>query len=148
MYINLARLYPKLFVKYELSDNNESTENNNYITDNDYKKSLVKDLNTMEPAIALLFDKDVYESAKCFAIESGIAGIVSHKRINCKRYGHSECCSYGLSSGKEIALQWLVDDGISSLGHRKICLDKESYNIGLNIQPHKSYGVCAVADFK
>ena len=51
-------------------------------------------------------------------------------------------------TGKDIALQWLIDHNVPSLGHREVCLDETYTKIGLSIHSHKREGTCAVADFK
>jgi len=44
-------------------------------------------------------------------------------------------------------MQWLIDSGIESLGHRKICLQPAYKKIGIKVNPHFEYGHCAVAEF-
>lgn len=143
MYINLARMYPKDFVRIELEDASELDVKNL-----SYLNSLKRELNSMLPAGAVNFDNTAYEYARCFAKESGQRGIIGHKRKTCPRLSYAECCSYGVRAGWDIALQWLIDEGVPDLGHRKNCLGKNFTKIGLSIQPHKKYAVCAVADFK
>lgn len=142
MYINLARMYPRDFVRIELDN----------LTDFDVRNlsflnSLKKELNSMEAEVPLAADEAIYEYAKCFAKESGAMGSVGHKRKRCPKNKYAECCSYGYKAGWDIVFQWLIDDGIAGVGHRKNCLDKNFTKIGLSIQPHKKYSVCAVADF-
>jgi len=147
MYINLARLYPKEFMKYEALKYNGTVKYGDYLKDSKYKKSLLATLNTMPPVAELKFDKILYENAKCFAKESGELGIEGHKRIKCAKGNYAECCSYGMETGKDIAMQWLIDDGIASLGHRKNCLEKRYTKIGLSSAKHKKWDTCAVAEF-
>lgn len=147
MYINLARLYPKEFMKYEALKYNGTAKYGDYLKDSKYKKSLLVTLNTMAPVPALNFDKVLYENAKCFAKESGELGIEGHKRIKCAKGNYAECCSYGMETGKDIAMQWLIDDGIASLGHRKNCLEKRFIKIAVSSAKHKKWDTCAVAEF-
>ena len=49
-------------------------------------------------------------------------------------------------SGLEIVIQLLIDQGVSSLGHRYICLGTYA-RVGVSIKPHKSYGTNCVLDF-
>jgi len=145
-YINLARLYPQLFEKIELGINGIGPINT------EYKKSLVKTLKSMKPVKALSFDKNLYESAKCFATESGENGTNEHERIAnspCS-LNAAECCGYGYSDngGRDYALLWLIDEGVSSLGHRKTCLGSSYSKIGINFHLHKENGMCAVAQFR
>lgn len=142
MYINLARMYPKDFVLIELDGLTDFP-----IKNPSYLNSLKKELNDMPAREPLYFDNKVYDYAKCFAKESGERGYVGHTRKKCAKSFYPECCSYGMKAGWDIALQWLIDDGVSNLGHRKNCLEKGFNKIGLSIQYHKKYQVCAVADF-
>src|SRR5688572_24388862 len=123
MYINLARLYPKDFAKFEVKDYFGTVEYGDYLKDSEYRQSLIETLNTMEPVGLLYFDNGCYTSARCLAKEQAASGEMGHKRKNCVKENYAECCSYGMSTGKDIAMQWLIDDGVSSLGHRSICLD-------------------------
>ena len=100
----------------------------------------------MAPLPALQFDKDLYNDAKCFAAEMGTAGRVSHERKTCKKYNYAECCSYGMETGRDIALQWLIDHDVQSLGHREICLDKAYTKIGVATHYHAKWGMCSVAE--
>lgn len=147
-YINLARLYPQLFVSNELNDYTGPVNFPGTLKNSGYKKSLIKELKRRKPVTALQFDKSMYDLASCFAKESGRGGWVTHKRKSCP-YGYlGECCSYGMTTGKDIAMQWLIDDGIADLGHRVNCLTGDYSVIGIAVQAHKKYAICAVADFK
>ena len=147
-YINLARLYPKEFVEYELKNYYGTIRHGNFLIGSEYRESLIETLLIMEPVHALAFDQEMYESAKCFAIESGELGLVSHTRVNCEKKHTAECCSYGMETGKDIAMQWLVNDEGECLGHRKTCLSSALTKIGVGVAPHINYDFCAVANFK
>ena len=137
-YLNLARMYPAKYAKIELV--NEDKTSDNY-------KSLIKTLNAMVPVSALTFDKKAFESATCFAKEQGATTEIGHVRKNCKSYFFGECCSYGMSTGKNIIVQLLIDEGVESLGHRKICLSSRYSSVGIAFNTHKGYGFCCVLDF-
>ena len=150
-YINLARLYPEEFAEnevegYELS----SSFGKDYLrTFSQYKKSLIKHLRSAKPVNSLVPDKVLIDDAECFARELSKSGRVSHERRKCgPRKGSGECLAFGMESGRDIALQWLIDVGVSSFGHRTICLSPKYSTIGLKTASHKEYGVCAVAEFK
>lgn len=136
LYLNLARLYPKDFIKNELSGS----------TPGKYEASLIKTLKSLKPLKPLIFDETLYEFAKCYSKEMGNKGSVGHNRKKCKNGNFAECCSYGMATGREVLLQLLIDDGISSLGHRKICLSDRYSKIGVSIHAHKVYSTCAVLD--
>jgi uncharacterized protein YkwD len=148
-YINLARLFPKDFIKYELKDYQDPYQGDSikYAAE---KNSLADDLRGRHAIKPLTFDKGLYESAKCFAEEQGASGAVGHSRKKCPKLeeAYGECCSYGMETGKDIAMQWLVDLGVPSHGHRMICLDEQFSAIGLSEHAHKKYSFCAVADFR
>ena len=138
LYLNLARMYPAKYAKIELV--NEDKTSDNY-------KSLIKTLNAMVPVSALTFDKKAFESATCFAKEQGATTEIGHVRKNCKSYFYGECCSYGMSTGKNIIVQLLIDEGVESLGHRKICLSSRYSSVGIAFNTHKGYRFCCVLDF-
>jgi hypothetical protein len=140
--INLARLYPKQFLKLYMDYAGKKAVNGN-----SYYTSLTKELKAMEPCNELLPDKVMYELAKCWATEAGKQGMVGHNRKNCTGSYNGECCSYGSAAGTDIVMQLLIDDGVKSLGHRRICLDKNYRLVGISVQPHKTYGTNAVLDF-
>ena len=143
-YINLARLYPKKFAVLEIESHKDDYSNGQV----SYVNSLLSTLKNTKAVDALIFDESMYQLAKCFALESGSSGAVGHHRINCKQGFDAECCSYGFNSGREIVIQLLVDAGVPSLGHRRICLDNSMNTIGVNIQSHAKYEHCCVLDFK
>lgn len=145
-YINLARLYPQDFAKFEVETYKAPAKYGDYLRNSPYVKSLLADLYKATPVQALYFDNDAYQNARCFAIEQGLAGQEGHTRINCKKGNYAECCSYGMDTGKDIVMQWLIDHNVSSLGHRINCLNKAYKKIGLSVQYHKVWGKVAVAD--
>jgi uncharacterized protein YkwD len=147
MYINLARLYPQQFVTFELKKYLGTTEFGDYVKDSSYKKSLIRALNGAKPKAALKFDAVLYENAKCFAKESGDAGTQGHVRKKCPKGNYSECCSYGMNTGKDIAMQLLIDHNVAGLGHRKICLDGSYTVIGVSTHDHTQWTTCAVLEF-
>ena len=138
LYLNLARMYPAKYAKIELV--NEDKTSDNY-------KSLIKTLNAMAPVSALTFDKKAFESATCFAKEQGLTTEIGHDRKNCKSYFFGECCAYGSDTGREVIVQLLIDEGVESLGHRKICLSSAYSAVGIAFNTHKTYGFCCVLDF-
>ena len=147
LYINLCRLYPKDFLKNELMNYYGTDKYGDYLRNSSYRESLIKLLNTMQPVNALYFDLETFKGANCFAKEQGQAGTIGHSRKSCKADYDAECCSYGMETGRDIAMQLLIDDDVPSLGHRIICLDNEYTKIGVSVQPHKKWDVVAVLNF-
>ena len=147
MYINLARMYPQEFAQYEVQNYFGPENSGDYVKNSSYRQSLIDELNSKAAAQPLQPDETIYNYAKCFAIESGDNGIEGHARINCPSGLYAECCSYGMQTGKDIALQWLIDDGIPNLGHRKNCMNPAYTKIGVSFHTHTKWRYCAVADF-
>jgi uncharacterized protein YkwD len=140
--LNLARANPELFA---------NTVIKKYpATHSTYFTSLLNEMKKLKP-IGLLFpDSLCYAGAFCHAVNAGAEGYVGHTRSNddCNKkwYYNGECCDYGNNKPLDIIMSLLIDEGVSSLGHRKICLS--SYNkIGVSIQPHKLYRFNTVLDF-
>ena len=138
-YLNLVRIAPQKFAKLYLKDLQGSKDS--------YESSLLRELHTLKPMKALYPERKLFNSAKCHAVESGKRGYTGHDRFKCEEYFHGECCSYGLNKAKDIVISLLVDQGVKSLGHRRICLRETFSRLGVSIQPHKSWGVNAVLDF-
>ncbi len=55
-----------------------------------------------------------------------------------------EVISFGAVLPEEIVMSWLVDDGVSSRGHRQALLDPRYTRAGANCQPHLLNPVCVV----
>jgi uncharacterized protein YkwD len=137
-YLNLLRMNPKLFADTYLGHLRNSS--------NQYESSLYSELQKIDPLPVLKPNRKLYESAKCHAIESGESGYLGHTRKKCTKYFMGECCQYGISNPLNIIISLLIDEGIPTLGHRKICLSPYT-ELGVSIQPHKSYCINTVMDF-
>lgn len=146
LYLNLCRLYPKKFATLEVKSYTPPEKYGNYLENSPYKASLLQDLNSRQPTHALSFDTALYNNARCFAQELGNSGRTGHEHLSCKKGNYAECLSYGMHTGKDIALQWLIDHDVESLGHRKICLDPAYHRIGLSVHSHTEWSKCAVAE--
>jgi len=146
MYINLARLYPKDFVKIEMTNYFGTDKYGDFYRKSKFRASLISQLKRAVAMDALVFDQVLYEDAKCFSNEIGEKGQEGHHRKKCKKNNFAECLSYGMNNGKDIAMQWLIDDRVESLGHRKICLDKTYKKIAISVHAHKKWDTCAVAE--
>jgi len=149
LYINLCRLFPKQFAELELSPYkvNEGFPDSYKKQFQKYKKTLLKDLANRQPANALRFDSALHADSRCYAKEISKADRKGHTRINCPESNYAECISFGMTNGRDIAIQWLVDTGVSTLGHRKIVLDPSYKKTGVTISNHFKWPGCAVAEF-
>jgi len=146
LYVNLARMYPKKFLKM-YHDYADLYEGKGKLQTNYYFKTLTKELQTLKPVPALWPDKQMYETAKCWATEAGKAGVTGHNRKNCKKSYYAECCSYGSDTALDIIMALLIDEDVKSLGHRKICLSSSYALVGISKQPHSYWRTNTVLDF-
>ena len=147
LYINLARLFPLKFAKIEVLPYFGPDKYGAYLEDSPYKESLLSDLKTTKPMNALIFNEKLRELAVCFAREQGASGYMGHDRKKCGGFYNAECISYDMETGKDIAMQLLVDHEVPSLGHREACLDSELTKVGISFSSHKKASFCAVLDF-
>jgi len=147
LYINLARLFPLKFAKIEVPPYFGPEKYGGYLKDSPYKESLLSDLKTTKPMNALIYNEELRELAICFAVEQGASGYMGHNRKKCAGFYNAECIAYGMETGKDIAMQLLVDHDVPSLGHREACLDSKITKIGIGYSRHKKASFCAVLDF-
>jgi len=148
-YMNLCRLYPKKFAEFYLAYLQKYDENGyrRLKRKDKYYYSLYRDLRRQKPLLALKPSEKMFELAKCWALESGKKGVTGHNRKKCKKGYSAECCSYSNTNNTmHFLFNLLVDDTISSLGHRKAILNNYR-KAGVSIQKHKAYGYCIVIDF-
>ena len=147
--LNLARMSPKLFCATVLP--HAHTISSFIDTSNEtYYKTLVTEMNTMQPLGILKPDSACYVSAHCHAATTGKTGYVGHDRqsADCRKKQHyqGECCDYGSPDPITTVLALLVDSDVPSLGHRRNCLGSYT-KIGVSTGPHKTYSTMAVLDF-
>lgn len=141
-YLNYARLDPKGFCNRYVMPKLRYDSNNVYLL------TLIDYMYTMGPRNAVTPDREQYDAAKCHAETSGVLNYIGHERQDkkCKKLFSGECCSYGVSSPLGVVLQLLIDQGVSSLGHRYICLGWYE-KCGIAMAPHKGFTVNTVLDF-
>jgi uncharacterized protein YkwD len=145
---NVARMYPKVFIKVVEEQVAYAYNNPSTLKNSSYYKSLMRDLNAHTPCEALQPSKTMFDLAYCFAREAGASGYVGHDRKKCKDDYMGECCAYTWANdGLHFVVQLMIDEGVPSLGHRKMMLDKKYKEMGTSIQPHKKYGFNAVLNF-
>lgn len=146
LYTNLARKYPKkfdeLFRDFAIASGKEEK-----LATNSYYSTLSKELQTKDPVEIVHPDVEMFELAKCWAIESGENGLVGHDRVKCVKGYAAENCAYGYPSAQNTVMQLLIDDGISSLGHRKNIFHVEMRGLGVAIRPHRDIEVGTVQNF-
>lgn len=148
LYINLCRLFPKEFAQNEVAEYflDKTLDDSTLSEFASYKKTLMDDLIKRKSCKGLTFDKVLYLDAKCYSNEISVVDRDGHDRVNCKKSNYAECISFGQETGKQIALQLLIDAGVQSLGHRQICLDKSYKKIGIRSTSHFRWKFCAVVE--
>lgn len=148
--LNLVRQYPQLFNKTVVAKW-PARVGEEYLATNLYYTSLVTLLEKMPAAGLLTADSLAWISAKCHAISSGENGYTGHDRQNetCTRLKHywAECCQYGYNNALEIVMNLLIDENVSSLGHRITCLSNNYKAVGISLKPHSGYRYNTVLDF-
>jgi uncharacterized protein YkwD len=148
--LNLVRKNPALFAETVLK-NYPDEINKPQLKKSNYFKSLMATLQQLSELKMLEPDLIAYGSAHCHATSSGKTGYVGHERQTkeCEKVKNfmGECCSYGAQSPLNTVINLLIDEGVSSLGHRKILLGNYSA-IGVSIKPHKEYKVNTVIDLR
>jgi uncharacterized protein YkwD len=122
-------------------------------------QSCINDLSRRQGMPPLLPAKGLFLAAKDHAADTGPKGITGHtgtdgssmgQRIN--RYGKwdgsaGENISYGYNTGRAIVVQLLVDDGVSSRGHRNNILNKNFNYAGAKIDRHSEFTYLCVIDY-
>lgn len=152
LYINIARCYPIYFYDAILTPYMNSLNENKKTK---YHKSLKQDLRSTKGLHALQFNESIYPITKKFASDMGQHGKTGHvspKGENLrKRMGkpglYGENCSYGFNNALDIVYQLMLDEGETTLGHRKNILDPDFGTIAVSIQKHKKYTWNCVMDF-
>jgi hypothetical protein len=140
-WLNYARMYPRDFCDKYILPLMETNADPNYLL------TLIDYMYEMKPMNPLIPDKSLYESAKCHAESTGKAGIVGHDRLKgCTSKYYGECCDYGNFSAKDHVIRLLVDEHVSSLGHRYISLGFYD-QVGISVASHIKYSETVVFDF-
>ena len=151
--INFARTKPKEYVTQRLSPSvlDVSRKSDSYIAALD---ELVDRMNRMDPVPSLTPATGLTKCAAEWVKISGPEGYVGHEKTISNRFKKycsyaslAENCSYGYSTGKDIVIALLVDDGVDDRGHRNNILNPAYKNVGAAIGPHKKYGTMCCIDF-
>ena len=145
--INIMRLDPPGFIEKVVKSYPELV-NEPEMRNSTYYKSLLQDLAAARPMQPLIPDEPLFKSARCHAVQSGQTGYVGHGRskpCNESMNFEGECCQYGVKNALGVVMELLIDEGIQSLGHRKILMGNYTH-IGVAMRPHKTYSVNTVLD--
>jgi uncharacterized protein YkwD len=118
----------------------------------------IKAMTAQLPRLPLQPLEALYLAARDHAKDTGPRGIIGHTgsdgsdfMARIARYAKGlyggENISYGEEAARDIVIQFLVDDGVPSRGHRVNIMREEYVSIGAAIGPHKAYGSMCVVDF-
>ena len=152
--MNEVRTDPKSFLNGRLLPYLKEHE----LENNSYAKSLVSELKAAKPVGALESSSVLEKLAKGHAIDMGEKGKVGHTSSNGTTFENrvrkkiktgmiAENCDYGNAEPLDIVMSLLIDDGITSLGHRKNILHPSLKYVGIAIEEHKTYRMNCVMDF-
>ncbi|MDA1045113.1 MAG: hypothetical protein O3C57_07820, partial [Verrucomicrobia bacterium] len=113
----------------------------------------------VKPVGKLQASKGLSEAAMAHVKDTGPVGKVGHEGTDksapadrMSRQGKwedtcGENISYGKSTGRDIVVQLIIDDGVADRGHRTN-LFRDEFNVaGVAIGPHKIYRICCVIDY-
>ena len=146
--MNMARSDPKKYAEMYINPNLGA-----------YAKECYNELRNTESLPVFNPKRGLSQAARDHVADTGPKGITGHDgadgssmsgRIN--RYGTwgggaSENISYGYNTAREIVLQLLIDDGVSSRGHRRNIMNKNSKYVGVSVGTHSVYRYMCVQDF-
>ena len=115
-------------------------------------------LQTCSPAPPVMLSKGLTQAGRDHAYDIGPKGEVSHTGSDgstmserMERYGQwnraiAENISFSEKTGKDIIIQFIIDDGNASRGHRKNLFNPDYLLVGIACGYHKGYEVCCVMD--
>jgi uncharacterized protein YkwD len=160
--INFVRAYPKIYAKI-ISKYLASESNSDFGLNNDTYNAgieLIKELNELTPLSILQTSECVYKAAKKHGLDSQKRGFFDHQgsdgsmpwdRIlkECKDYksGSENGAGNASENPRPALIQLLLDDGISSRGHRRNLLDPKWKYCACFRYSDKTYGYQWVQNF-
>ena len=149
LYCNLARLDgTKFWAKY--GDQAKGSAS--------YVSSLESDLKAVKDLKMLIPEKSLMEAAAYHANDMYRNNFFDHTSSDGTSFGDrvysyyggnaiAENISAGMSTALGVVMQLLVDDGVSTLGHRKNILGAKYSAIGIKTGQHKQWRTVTVQDF-
>ena len=152
--MNEVRTDPQIFLNGRLLPYLKEHE----LENNSFAESLISELKKAKPVNALQSSSVLEKLARGHAIDMGEKGKVGHTSSNGTTFENrvrkkiktgmiAENCDYGNADPLDIVMSLLIDDGITSLGHRKNILHPSLNYVGIAIEKHKTYRMNCVMDF-
>lgn len=148
-YCNLARLDgTKFWAEY----GSQAKGSNGYVSSLEQDLKATSGLSMLEP------EKSLMEAAAYHANDMSTNNFFEHSSSDGTSFGDrvysfyggnaiAENISAGMNSAIGVVMQLLVDDGLSSLGHRKNILGAKYKAIGVKTATHKTWRTVTVQDF-
>ncbi|MCQ2252681.1 MAG: CAP domain-containing protein [Bacteroidales bacterium] len=123
-----------------------------------YTQSLEKDLKEIKGLAMMKADQGLYNAAKYHAEDMNAQNYFEHDSKDgtpcfdrIKKYYSGFACNENIAAGNskalDIVMQWLVDEGVAKLGHRKAILSAQCKAVGIYTCKHPSWRYCSVMDF-
>lgn len=150
LYCNLARLDGAKFWRTYGKANAKGSSS--------YVSSLERDLSGVSNYPMFIPESSLMDAAAYHANDMQQNNFFDHSSYDGTSFGNrlysfyegnaiAENISAGCSTAISVVMQLLVDDGVSSLGHRKNILSSKYTAIGVKSTTHKSWGNITVQDF-
>jgi uncharacterized protein YkwD len=151
--------YAELYIKPRLSDYKDKfykgkVTKEGVVAVND----CIKAMNKQQKTNPLTVDKELVRLAREYTKLQGKTSETGHntngqsveirfKELLNKGMKAAENISYGRSSGREIVIAQLIDDGKPGRGHRKNNLSSEYTHVGVSFGAHQRYDTMCTIDF-
>ena len=122
-------------------------------------KEAINFLKTQKPIAELIYDDEIAKASQDHADDIGYTGSVDYIGSNgetnddrLKKYIEwditiAENIDFGASSGEDVVVTLLVDDGVEDRGHRENMFNTKIKYFGVGIAEHREYDICTVIDY-
>ena len=116
-------------------------------------------LKEAQPLQPLVWNQLMAQAAADHTLDTGTKGMTGHDGSDgstlanrLEKYGkpvstYGENLSYGQSTGREVVIQLLIDDGVASRGHRLNIFNQAFKTIGTSAGTHKQYENMVTIDY-
>jgi uncharacterized protein YkwD len=157
--VNYARTRPADFARLLRDYRNHPEEGRTSIEGPAALDEAIEFLERQAPLPPLKADSRLARSAAGYARDQGPQGYTGHVSADGATLGDrvrrqqvwsmstAEAISYGYENARDVVRQLIVDDGVSSRGHRKVLFDTMLRFAGVGCGPHRIYGAMCVIDF-
>ena len=157
--VNYARTHPAEYARILRDYRDHPDDGESSIEGPGALDEAIDFLERQAPLPPLKPDVKLARSASGYAFDQGPGGLTGHvsadgatlsDRIHRQQVwsmSAAEAISYGYDNPRDVVRQLIVDDGVSSRGHRKILFDGALRFAGVGCGPHRVYGAMCVIDF-